>query len=604
MVRIALALMCAVSVALVGDTASAAEVDAAKVPIGTVVEDFSFKDIRYLSRNLSEFGDSEAYVVVFTTLDCPLVKRYMPRLAELEKEYRDRGVRFVAVNVGPGDSIVEIARQAVEAGAEFPFVKDFDGEVVAALGASRSPEAIVLDSQRRLVYRGRIDNQYRLGGVKPNRGREDLTEAIDDVLAGRDVRVAETPVDGCLITPDVLRTPETEVTFAEHVAPLLKTHCQECHRPGTTAPFSLRSYDEVVDHAEMIAEVVRDQRMPPLYASEAHGTFTNRHELSRGEIELLRQWVDGEQALGDVSLMPAPLEPPKSKWRISEPDLVIEMGKPLEIPADGYVPYKYVILPHVFTADTWVSEVEILPGNHSAVHHCNMAYVEIGGNYSDARFVTGHVPGGMPLVLDDGVGFRIPRGAMLGLQIHYVTNGTATTDQTSVGFVFSKQPVDQQLLHFRVSESDFEIVAEHPHYPVVASRTFDCDATGVGLFVHMHLRGKDMTYRATYPDGREEMLLTVPNYNFDWQVGYVWEKGTIRFPQGTKIECVAHFDNSLFNPYNPDSSETVRYGPQTYHEMMYGFVFYTDDNEKLGLEIDPQTGHVVEPTAQESTAGQ
>jgi hypothetical protein len=120
----------------------------------------------------------------------------------------------------------------------------------------------------------------------------------------------------------------------------------------------------------------------------------------------------------------------------------------------------------------------------------------------------------------------------------------------------------------------------------------------------MHLRGKDMTYRSTYPDGREEMLLTVPNYNFDWQMGYVWEEGKNRFPRGTKIECVAHFDNSSFNPYNPDPSETVRYGPQTYHEMMYGFVFYTDDNEKLGLEIDPQTGHVVKSTAQEGAAAQ
>jgi hypothetical protein len=302
--------------------------------------------------------------------------------------------------------------------------------------------------------------------------------------------------------------------------------------------------------------------------------------------------------------MPTPLGPQESKWQISEPDLVIEMGKPIDVPAEGYVPYKYVILPHVFAEDTWVSEMEILPGNHSAVHHCNMAYVEFGGDYSDAKFITGHVPGGMPLVLREGVGFRIPKGAMLGLQIHYVTTGTVTTDQTSVGFVFAKDRVDQQLQHFRVSDSDFEIEPEHPHYPVVASRTFDCDATGVGLFVHMHLRGKDMTYRSTYPDGREEMLLTVPNYNFDWQMGYVWEEGKNRFPRGTKIECVAHFDNSSFNPYNPDPSETVRYGPQTYHEMMYGFVFYTDDNEKLGLEIDPQTGHVVKSTAQEGAAAQ
>ncbi|MCA9103037.1 MAG: redoxin family protein, partial [Planctomycetales bacterium] len=541
-----------------------------------------------------ELGKASAYVVVFTTLDCPIVQRYLPRLVELDEEYRSRGVRFVAMNVGPGDAIVEVARQALEAGAEFPFAKDFDGEVVAALGVARTPEAVVLDGERRLVYRGRIDSQYRYGGVRPNRGREDLKEAIDDVLAGREVRVPETSVDGCLITPDVLRAPDEPVTFAEHIAPLLKTHCQGCHRPGTTAPFSLRTYDEAVDHAEMIAEVVREQRMPPLFASEAHGTFINRREMTPAEIRLVRQWVAGDQALGDVSLLPEPLEPQQSKWRISEPDLVITMGKPIEIPADGYVPYKYVVLPHVFTEDTWISQVEILPGNQSAVHHCNMAYVEFGGDYSDAQFITGHVPGGLPMVLEDGVGFCIPKGAMLGLQLHYVTNGSATTDQTSVGFVFAKGRIDKRLQHFRVSDLEFEIEPEHPHYPVAASHTFDCNATGVGLFVHMHLRGKDMTFDAKYPDGGEETLLTVPNYNFDWQVGYVWERGAVRFPRGTAIECIAHFDNSRFNPYNPDPSVAVRYGPQTYHEMMYGFVFYTDDDEELGLEIDPATGHVVE----------
>ena len=211
------------------------------VKIGDRVADFTFKDIRYLPRTLADFGDKQAYVIVFTNIDCPLVKRYLPRLAELEREYRERGVQFMAVNAAADDSVVEIAYQAVKADAEFPFTKDFDGEVVRALGAERTPEVCVLDGERRLRYRGRIDSQYRLGGVREGETREDLKLAIEDLLAGREVAIAETPVDGCLITLATAPTPSSDITYSSHIAGLMKQHCQECHQPNTTAPFALLS---------------------------------------------------------------------------------------------------------------------------------------------------------------------------------------------------------------------------------------------------------------------------------------------------------------------------------------------------------------------------
>ncbi|MBI2823855.1 MAG: redoxin family protein [Planctomycetia bacterium] len=572
--------------------ASAAQV--APVAIGGQVADVTFKDIRYAAHNLKDFGEKKAYVVVFTTLDCPVVKRYLPRVVELEKAYRNRDVQFVSMNVGPNDPMVEVAYQALQVDAEFPFCKDFDGDVARAMGADRTPQVVVLDGDRKLRYRGRIDSQFRVGGVKPDTGREDLKEAIEDVLAGREVKVAETPVDGCPITFAKVTPPAKPVTFAEDVAAVLQKNCQECHRPNAEGPFALLSYEDAVDHAETIAEVVKEQRMPPLYASRQHGDFVNLRGLSPEERTLILNWVAGGRQQGDLAKMPPTPKWPDNRWLIGEPDLVVQMPNRVELPATGYVKYKYVVLPHRFEEDTWITACQILPENKSALHHCNMAYIDpIKGKYSDAQFITGQVPGGIPMILDKGVGFMIPKGNVLVLQIHYVTTGEPTTDQSSVGFVFAKEPIKKQLKHFRCHNGTFAIPPGDGAHLVEAKRTFAKDSTLVGMFSHMHLRGKDMIFNAIYPGGEKETLLAVPNYSFDWQMSYVWRPGAKKFPKDTVVDVTAHFDNSSFNPYNPDPTVTVKEGDQTFEEMMYGFVFYTEDDENLNIAVDPKTGHEI-----------
>ena len=208
------------------------------------------------------------------------------------------------------------------------------------------------------------------------------------------------------------------------------------------------------------------------------------------------------------------------------------------------------------------------------------------------NFITGTVPGGSPMLLDNGVGFKIPKGAGLLLQIHYVTTGKEEKCQIRVGFKYAKGIIKKQLRHKVLVDNKFAIPPGVPAHPVSGNKVLDQDAAGVGLFVHMHLRGRDMTFRAHYPDGTSETLLLVPNYSFDWQMPYVWETGKKQFPKGTRLEAVAHYDNSAFNPYNPDPSATVRDGPQTRHEMMNGYVFYTNVTENLNLDIDPRNGHV------------
>jgi len=574
--------------------------------LGEKVASFSFVDLRYLSRTLDEFGEKKATVIVFTNLDCPIVKRFLPRLKKFDEQYRDQGVQFLSLNVGPDESVVDVAAQAVRADIAFPFCKDFDGESARALGVTRTPEVAVLDADGRLVYRGRIDASIRFGGVSPKKVREDLKEAIEEVLAGREVSVKETPVDGCLISfPKDKKSGNVEVTFSEHVAPLMQEHCQNCHRDGTEAPFSLLTYDDAVTHAEMVGEVVLQQRMPPWFACEQEGEIVNRRVMSSAERQVIADWIAADTPEGDPSKLPEPKEFSDLGWQIGKPDLQIKMVTEQQIPADGYIPYRYVTLPYVFFRDTWVQRVEILPGNRNVVHHCNMGYVVLENGKPQSHFITGFVPGGTALFMDEGTAFLIPAGSVLVLQVHYVSLGEEATDQTSVGFVFPKDPIHKQLKHFLVKNNTFAIPPGSTHHQVVAEQTLARDSTGLGMFTHMHLRGKDMTFLAHYPDGAEETLLMVPNYSFDWQLGYRWEKNTKKFPAGTRIECIAHYDNSEFNPYNPGADEEVRDGPQTYHEMMYGFFFYTEDEEELNLSVDPKSGYAIEkPATAEETAGE
>lgn len=561
--------------------------------IGDTIDNVTFKDIRYLPRSLDDFGQPQAYVLFFTNTTCPLVQRYLPVIDQLDAQYRDQGVQFVAVNVGPDDSIREMAAHAIEYGAEFPFVKDIDGSVVRAVGVERTPGVVVLNADKQLVYRGRVDSQYRLGGVRPTAGRADLEEAIKETLAGEAVSVAETPVDGCKITLAQLPAPSEPITYTKQISRIMKQHCQECHREDTAAPFALSNYEEVSGQGEMIAEVVSEGRMPPWYASEHHLEFKNDRSLSQAQKVQVAQWVAAGMPEGDPADLPSAYESPDAAWEIGEPDLVIKTAQAYNIPAHGYVPYDYAILPYVFLQDTWIEAFQIKPHNPDVVHHCNMAYGTLGGKAGGYdTFITGYVPGGQAMDLariEPGIAYKIPARSVLGLQIHHVTTGKEEVSEISVGLRYAKSTVRKQS-HFRVMDVKMEIPPHHPAWPVRDTKTIPRDATILGMFCHMHLRGKDMTFLAHLPSGETRTLLEIPNYNFDWQLGYELRPGDVKVPAGTEIEVVAHYDNSAFNPYNPDPDRTVPYGQQTFDEMMNGFIFFTYDDENLNIEIDPATG--------------
>jgi hypothetical protein len=272
--------------------AVAAEIPA-RPKIGNKVAAMTFTDIRFLPRSLDDLTSDRdrvpkrAFVLVFTNTTCPVVQRYLPRLTALDDEFCDQGVQFLAVNVGPDDSVFDMATQAVEFDVPFPFVKDNGSSCVAACGVQRTPEVVLIDADHRLRYRGRIDDAYRLGGTTPATVKSYLRDAIVSLLAGEEIAVTETPVDGCLITSALEAPPTKKYTYAEHIAPLMTKHCERCHQPGTAAPFSLLSFDDVAGNAQMIAEVVEQQRMPPWYASSKFGKFTNARTMPAADRAML-----------------------------------------------------------------------------------------------------------------------------------------------------------------------------------------------------------------------------------------------------------------------------------------------------------------------------
>ena len=329
--------------------------------------------------------------------------------------------------------------------------------------------------------------------------------------------------------------------------------------------------------------------MPPWFARHDFGPFVNRRGLTDEERQTVADWVRTGTAAGDLTKEPTAPKERDGEWSIATPDLILKSGE-LELPATGDIPYTYAILPHIFTEDTWIQAAQILPGNARVLHHCNMAFAGFSSGFDEANFMTGYVPGGEAMNLDDGLAFRIPAGSVLGLQIHFVATGKPEKCRVTVGLRFPRTPVQKSLRSMQLADRRFAIPPGAPAHKVAASRVLDRDVIGVGLFSHMHLRGKDMTFTAHLPDGKDETLLVIPNYNFSWQLPYRWETGKKRLPKGTRLECVAHFDNSTFNPYNPDPKATVRNGPQTHHEMMIGYFFYTDAEEQLDLPINPKTG--------------
>ncbi len=551
--------------------------------------------------SLYDFAGKAGAVLVFTGNSCPVANKYLPRLVELAKTYEPKGIVFLGINSNASESLGEVAAHAREHGVTFPVLKDPKNVVADLARVERTSEVVVLDSRAIVRYRGAIDDQLGQGVSKPAPTRNYLADALEAVLARRAVEVTSTPAIGCPIeraekspiakvrpAPSAIvealadrekREVPTNigpVTYAADVAPIVQAKCQSCHRSGQVGPFPLLGFEDARKRSEGIAEVVEDRRMPPWHADPRFGHFSNDRSLTPRERATLLAWVEQGSPLGDPSKLPPPRSFPEG-WSIGTPDLVLEIPRPNEVPAFGVLDYVNVTVPSNFDRDMWVQAAEILPEVRSVVHHI-IVYVEVpnAGRREGREHLAAYVPGDTPTLYPEGIAKKVPAGSKLHFQIHYTPDGIARTDRSKLGLVFAKAPVKHRAYTKFIQETRFEIPANDGNYEVKSTQTFKSNIHLYSLSPHMHLRGKDFKYTATYPDGRSEVLLSVPAYDFGWQSAYVLAEPRA-IPKGTRIDCVAHFDNSSNNPANPDPTQVVRWGEQSTSEMMMGYLDYVDD---------------------------
>ena len=383
-------------------------------------------------------------------------------------------------------------------------------------------------------------------------------------------------------------------TFYRDALPVLQTHCQQCHRPGEIAPMAFLTYSQTRPWAKAIREAVVLKKMPPWFAQPGYRPFANDPSLSQPEIDTLVKWADNGAPEGSPKDVPTPRNWPDG-WNIPAPDAVLEMPRAFPLPASGDVDYQYIVIPTGFTEDKWIRMAELRPSDRAVVHHAVVYIRESGSPWlHDAKPGVPYVPtGGTPrerllngattsdilLVYSPGrlaenwgpaMGKLIKAGSDLVFQMHYTPKGHATSDQARLGLVFARTVPRQRVLTLQLSDDRFVIPPGHPHYRVVAWGTMPNNTVLLSFFPHMHLRGASFEYNIVEPDGRRRTLLRVKPYDFYWQLSYRLAQ-PLAIEAGTKLECVAYFDNSRNNPNNPDPEEAVRFGPQSREEMMIGF---------------------------------
>jgi peroxiredoxin len=546
---------------------------------------FRLQDHRGAWHTLDEARDRKVVVLAFLGTECPLAEAYAPRLAEVARDFEKRGVGFFGVDANQQDGPVAIGRFAEKHGLSFPILKDVGNGLADRLEADRTPEVFVLDEARAVVYRGRIDDQYAIGIHRPSSSRHDLVDALEAVLAGRPVATPRTDPVGCKIGRVSKSAEGGAVTYTREVARILQAHCITCHRPGEIAPFSLTGYRQAAGWSSMIAEVVDEGRMPPWHASPEHGRFANDARLSAEEKRVIRDWVAAGAPEGD----PADLPPPPrfvEGWQIPRPDLVLEMPEAVEIPAEGSMPYQLVEIDPKLTRDVWVRASQVRPGNPAVVHHVVVFVLPPGVKKIDEAggdFLAAYAPGMPPRVLADGVAKRIPAGSRIVLQLHYTPRGTKQSDQSRIGLVFADPAtVHKKLMSGMALNYRFQIPPGASDFVSRADFRFSQPSMLLSLMPHMHLRGKSMRFVAEYPDGRCEVILDVPRYEFDWQNLYVLDQPK-PMPEGTILHTEAHFDNSAENPNNPDPKRAVTFGEQTRDEMHVGYLNFALADQDLAL---------------------
>lgn len=553
---------------------------------------------------------NRASVLVFLATECPISNEALPSLNRMAAAYARQQVPFFGVLSDHTLRRSDAVRHRDEFRINFPVLYDPAGDLARQLHATHTPQAVVLDTDCRVVYSGAIDDRYTdLTHRRQEARHHYVADAIRAVLADRRVAVSQTKTVGCLIEHATERgdasplAPQgkgvggegASVRFNRDIAPILNAHCVACHRAGESAPFSLTTYVDAARRAKQLAVVTASRVMPPWKPNPHFGSFRGERRLSDAEISRLAAWADDGAPEGDASDLP-PSPRFVDGWRLGQPDLILQLPEPVDIPADGPDIYQYFVLPSNLTQDRLMSAIEFRATNPRVVHHATVfldtsgearqrdaadegpGYRRAGGGgFALAGSLGGWGPGVTPQPLPPGLGRLIPRNADVVLQLHFHPSGKPECDQSAIGIHFAPAETKRRVDEIRVANMDLTIPAGAAKFRHRASYILPVDTVVLDITPHMHQLGREIVATATLPDGHVEPLILIEDWDFNWHDHYVYTR-PLRLPRGSRIDVSAVFDNSAANPRNPHSPpRVVRWGEQTADEMCVCFFQITTE---------------------------
>lgn len=546
------------------------------------VSDFSLIDHTGMFQQLSRYADHEAVVLFSYNSDSRVVDNAIKDLnAEIEL-FASRGVAFFMLeNSGVADKSV-IAKAAERAKLLVPVLVDDTQLVTEELGITHAAEVVVLDPKTKaVIYRGSLNDRFTEGSKSRRAGDHYLRTVLEAMLSDSEVTLAGQPSSGELIAFKVKDQHATAgISYADDVAPIIEKRCVSCHRDGGIAPFAMSSHQMVQGWSPMIRETLLTKRMPPAQIDPDYlHSFVGVNHITIDELQTLTHWIDAGATNTSGSDPLAALVLENVEWEMGTPDIVIKIPAQ-EIPATGVLDYRNLMIPLNNSEELWVKAVEFKPGDRQVLHHIIAFTYGAGGvNQFDVLNqgigLGAYAPGNAPNTFPEDVGYPLRADGGLLLQMHYTTTGKETVDASEIGIYLHDAKPGKTILGGSAADLQIDIPPHEGHHEMTASKVFPKDSYLTMLGPHMHFRGKEASFKLVYPDGKEERILNVPNYQFNWQMTYDFVEPKF-IPAGTKMVFDAAFDNSAMNPFNPDPSATISWGEQTFQEMFFGFYQYIE----------------------------
>lgn len=543
-------------------------------------------------------GRDRAVILFFLGIECPVSNGYAPEMRRLTEAYQSRRVAFRGVHVDPGVTAEAAAKHAADFRLNFPVLLDADGRLAEQSGVEVTPEAVVLDPDGQVVYRGRIDDRHTDAGRRRKAATvTDLQDAIDAVLAGKTPSPAGGKAFGCPL-PKVRASASGEaVTYTKHVAPILNARCVGCHRSGDVGPFPLLTYRDAAQRADFLADITASRRMPPWKPRAGFGEFHDEARLTERELATLTEWAEAGAPEGDpADLPPTPSLPPQG-WQLGKPDLVLQLSEPFTVPASGDV-YRAFTLPIPLDRVQGISAIEFRPENRRVVHHarfyldstpdCRLrdqadpapGFATIGGNDIPKPNLGAWNPGVTPRMPPPGIGYTFQPGSDFVLLLHYHGTGRPESDRSSIGLYFAKTPVTRSMSSIPISTANIDIPPGESRHRITQHATLPADVHAYSVLPHGHYLLREMKLWAELPDGTTRRMLWIDDWDINWQGVYHFAE-PVALPKGTKLHVIATYDNSDKNPSNPNRPpQRVRFGPASNDEMLGCHVQILPDRDK------------------------